>query len=107
MPADGRGKLKIMGISEIIGAQRDVILRIAVSHGVRNVRVFGSVARGDARQDSDLDLLVEFEGERSLFDRTRLILELERALGRRVDVITDRGLRPRYREQVLREAVAL
>ena len=98
---------RLMGIVEVLGPARDEILRVAASHGARNIRVFGSVARGDARPDSDLDLLVEFQPEPSLFDHARLVLDLERIVGRRVDVATERELRPRYREQAIREAVAL
>jgi predicted nucleotidyltransferase len=96
-----------MGISEVLGPARDEILRVAAAHGARRVRVFGSVARGDARPDSDLDLLVEYESQPSLFDHVRLALELERVVGRRVDLATERELRVTYREQVIREAVAL
>ena len=96
-----------MGITAVLGSSRDEILRVAASHGARNVRIFGSVARGDARPDSDLDLLVEFEVQPSLLDHARLALDLERVVGRRVDVATERELRPPYRDRVIREAVAL
>jgi hypothetical protein len=71
------------------------------------VRVFGSVARGDARPDSDVDFLVDLEPGRTLFDLGGLLMELRGILGREVDVVTERGLRPRLKDQVLREAVAL
>jgi len=83
---------------------RAQILRVAAVHGARNVRVFGSVARGDSGAESDIDLLVEFEPGRSLLDHAALQIELEALLGRRVDVASERGLRPRIRERVLREA---
>ena len=96
-----------MGIEEVLGTSREAILRITGSYGARNVRIFGSVARGNARPDSDLDILVDFQGEQSLFDHIRLSLELESVAGRRVDIATESELRPGHRERVLREAVAL
>ncbi len=87
--------------------QREKILQIAARYGARNVRLFGSTARGDSRPDSDVDLLVDLEPGRSLFDLGGLLSEVSELLGREVDVVTERGLRPRIREQVLREAVRL
>ena len=96
-----------MEIVEVLKEKRDEILRIAARHGASNVRVFGSVARGEANAQSDVDLLVELERGRSLLDHAALMLDLERLLGRRVDVATERGLKPRIREHILREAVRL
>jgi len=96
-----------MGVKELLQAKRDEILRIAARHGAHNVRVFGSVARGDADDKSDVDFLVEMEPGRSLFDLGGLLTDLEGLLGRHVDVITERGLKPRIRTRVLNEAVAL
>jgi predicted nucleotidyltransferase len=96
-----------MGMSELLKEKRDTILRIAAKHGARNVRVFGSAARGEADEESDLDLLVEMEPGRSLLDHAALWLELQEVLGRRVDVVSDRGIKARIRERVLREAVLL
>lgn len=96
-----------MGIEEVLKAQRDEILRIAARHGAYNVRVFGSVARGDAREDSDVDFLIELERGRSLLDHAGLLVDLQELLGRKVDVVTERGLRPRIRDRVLSEAVPL
>ena len=73
----------------------------------RPLRVFGSAARGEADEESDLDLLVEMEPGRSLLDHAALWLELQEVLGRRVDVVSDRGIKARIRERVLREAVLL
>jgi hypothetical protein len=71
------------------------------------VRVFGSVARGDADEHSDIDLLVEFDTERSLLDHAGLWLELQELLGVKVDVVSERGLKARIRERVLQEAIPL
>jgi predicted nucleotidyltransferase len=96
-----------MGIEELLKDQREDILRIAAQHGAHNVRVFGSVARGEARPDSDVDLLVELEAGRSLLDLGGLLMDLQTLLGRDVDVVTDKGLRDRIRARVLHEAKPL
>ncbi len=96
-----------MNARELVGAKREEILRIAAKHGARNVRVFGSVARGEADEASDVDFLVEMEPGRSLLDLGGLQVELESLLGWPVDVVTVRGLKARIRDQVLREAVAV
>ncbi len=84
-----------------VEANRPVILQIAARHGARNVRVFGSEARGEARTDSDLDLLVDMEPGRSLFDLVGFSQDLEDLLGRRVDVHTEASLHPRVLASVL------
>jgi predicted nucleotidyltransferase len=94
-------------MNEILIARRDDVLKIAARHGARNVRVFGSVARGEADESSDIDLLVELEPGRSLLDHAALWLDLQELLGVKVDVVSDRGLKPRIRDRVLAEAVAL
>lgn len=91
----------------IFRERRAEILEIAAEHGARNVRVFGSLVRGEARPDSDLDLLVALEPGRSLLDLIGLKQDLEDLLGCRVDVITEAALSPYIREQVLKEAVAV
>jgi uncharacterized protein len=96
-----------MGIEELLGSKREEILRLAERHGAHNVRVFGSVVRGEAGPDSDIDLLIDLEAGRSLLEHAALLLELEDLLGRRVDVVTERGLRPRLRDRVLGEAQPL
>lgn len=88
-------------------AHRDEILAIARSHGAHNVRIFGSVARGDQGEDSDLDLIVRFDAGRSLFDQGGLLMDLQDLLGVKVDIISERGMRPAFREHVLKEAIAL
>ncbi|MFP5232722.1 MAG: nucleotidyltransferase family protein [Acidobacteriota bacterium] len=96
-----------MGYEELLKEQRVQILDIAARYGARNVRVFGSVARGHADEASDVDLLVEMDAGRSLFDLGGLQFELEAVLGRRVDVVTERGLKSRIRSRVLQEAIPL
>lgn len=91
----------------LIRTKREEILRIAAAHGARRVRLFGSAARGQATDASDIDLLVDLEPGRSLLDHAALIVDLERLLGQRVDVVTERGLRPRVRDAILRQAVPL
>jgi predicted nucleotidyltransferase len=85
-------------------ARREDILRICARYGARNVRVFGSVARGEAGDGSDLDLLVEFEPGRTLLDQAGLVVELEELLGREVDVVTEGGLYWLLRRRILKEA---
>jgi predicted nucleotidyltransferase len=87
--------------------RRAEIIAIAAKHGAYNVRVFGSVARHEADSASDLDLLVEMGPERSLLDLGGLLMDLQELLGCRVDVVTEKGLRGRIRERVLKEATAL
>lgn len=96
------------GISEIIGDKRNQILQIAAQHGATNVRVFGSVARGEAHEDSDVDLLVEQDWSRlSAWGGMELVVALEELLGRKVDVATEEELKPRIRSRVLSEVVPL
>jgi uncharacterized protein len=90
-----------------IRRRRADILRLGERYGASNVRVFGSVARGEARSGSDLDLLVEFEADRSLLDLIGLELDLRDLLGSHVDVATVASLKDRHRPRVLAEAVPL
>lgn len=90
-----------------IEGNREEILRIAARHGARNVRVFGSVARGEDRTDSDVDLLVEMADDRSLLDLVGLEQDLEELLGRNVDVLTDAAIHPALRLRITAEARAL
>jgi uncharacterized protein len=96
-----------MGFDVLLKENREEILKIAAKHGARNVRVFGSVARGEADEASDIDLLVSFDPEAGLLQHAALIRELREFLGRRVDVVDDEGLRPRMRQRVLDEATPL
>jgi len=96
-----------MYLDDLLKSRREEILRIAAKHGAHNVRVFGSVARGEADSQSDIDLLVEFKRGTTLLGHAALVQELEDLLGVKVDVVSERGLRDRVRERVLREAVAI
>ncbi len=96
-----------MGQVDLLAGKREEVLRIAAKYGARKVRVFGSVARGEADGQSDVDFLVEMEPGRSLLDLGGLQMELEALLGCSVDVVTERALKARVRERVLREAVPL
>lgn len=96
-----------MSIHQLLRSKRNQIIEIAARHGARRVRVFGSVARGEARRGSDVDFLVDMEEGRSLLDHSTLILELECLLKRPVDVVSERGLRRPIRKEVLKDAIAL
>lgn len=96
-----------MTLYESLASKREEVRRIVAQHKANNVRVFGSLVRNEAGPESDIDLLVSFEEGASLFDHAALIRDLETALGCKVDVVSDRGLRDRIRERVLREAVPL
>ena len=96
-----------MSLNELLHEKREDILRIAARRGASNVRVFGSVARGEADSKSDIDLLVDLEPGRSLFDLGGLLMDLQDLLDHKVDVVTERGLRERIREHVLKEAIPL
>lgn len=91
--------------SEALSRHRDRIREIALSHHVRDVRVFGSALRGDDGLDSDLDLLVEPTAQTTFMDIGAIRHELKSLLGMEVDVLTPNGLPPKFRDQVLREAV--
>jgi hypothetical protein len=92
---------------ERLRLRRKEILGYAASHGARNVRVFGSTARGEGGVASDLDLLVEMEAGRSLLDLVGLWQDLEDLLGTHVDVLSDGGVSPHLRERIYAEAVPL
>ena len=96
-----------MYLNDLLKSKRKEILDISAKYGAHNVRVFGSVARGEADARSDIDLLVEFKRGTTLLGHAALIYELEELLGVKVDVVSDRGLRERIRDRILREAVAL
>ena len=80
---------------------------MAARHGAGNVRVFGSVARGDDRPDGDIDLLVDVDAGRTLLEVIALEQDLQELLGRRVEVLTEGGLRPYLQQRILAEATSL
>lgn len=96
-----------MSIEYLVRQKRNEILRIAERHGAYNVRVFGSVARGEAGPDSDVDLLIDAGEKVSPWFPGGLVNDLEELLGRRVDVVEEVALRPELRQYVLREAKPL
>jgi uncharacterized protein len=102
MPKD-----RVTDINEVLKKKREEILRVAARHGASNIRIFGSVARGEWDEKSDLDLLVTMEAGRGLLDHAALWLELQELLGCEVDVVSEKGLRPRIRDNVLKEAALL
>jgi uncharacterized protein len=96
-----------MESGELIRSRREEILRVAAKHGATNVRVFGSVARGESGVESDLDLLVDVGPVHSPWFPAGLMADLELLLGRKVDVVTERALHWYIRDRVLSEAVPL
>jgi len=96
-----------MTLQELRTEKRDDILGLAARRGARNVRVFGSVARGENDPQSDIDFLVDLEPGRSLLDLGGLQRDLAALLASKVDVVSSRGLRDRVRQSVLRDAVSL
>ena len=96
-----------MGIDELLGGHRKAVLDLAVKHGARHVRIFGSVARGSAGPTSDIDVLVSMDRGRSLLDLCALGDDLEDLLGRKVDILTEAAISPCLRDRILSEAIAL
>lgn len=92
---------------DLVRENRDQVLSIAERYGATNVRLFGSVARGEDDDQSDIDLIVNMAPGRSLFDLGGLLMELSALLGKRVDITTERGLKQRIRDRVLKEAISL
>ena len=91
----------------LIERRRREILEISQKHGAFNVRIFGSVSRSENDALSDIDILVDVEKGKSLFDLGELSIELEELLGCRVDIVTAKGLRKRIRDKILKEAIPL
>lgn len=100
-------RTEMMSHAELLKEKREEIVRIAARHGARNVRVFGSAACGEAKEDSDIDFLVDFEPGRSLLDHAALTVDLQDLLGRKADVVTEAGLYWLLRRRILKEARAL
>jgi predicted nucleotidyltransferase len=96
-----------MTTTDLLRSSRDRILQLAAHHGARNVRIFGSAVRGEAKPESDIDFLVEMDSGRSLLDLIELSQDLETLLQRKVDVLTDKGLSPYLEHRIHAEAVPL
>ncbi len=96
-----------MSISSIIKNRREEVINIAQKYGAKNVRVFGSMARGEESSESDLDIIVEMEHGSSLLDIIAIKQDIEELLGRKVDVVTEASISPYIRDAVLKEAVNL
>jgi predicted nucleotidyltransferase len=103
----GIGHNRGMKLEELRAANKEQILSLATSYGARNIRIFGSVARGDSSPSSDIDFLVDLDPDRTLMDLGGLLTGLQDILHAPVDVATERMLRPGVRDRVLREAVPL
>ena len=98
---------QVLETVQSVRAKREEIQKIAAKHGAQNVRVFGSVARGESRSGSDLDLLIETGPKVTSWFPGGLVYDLEALLGCRVDVVTETGLHPPLRESVLKDARSL
>jgi len=96
-----------VSLDPLVAEKREGILRLAHRHGARNVRVFGSAARGEVGPDSDVDFLVDLDADRSLLDLGALLMDLQDLLGRKVDLVTEPGLHWYIRDRILREAEPL
>jgi uncharacterized protein len=96
-----------MNTLELLRNKKADILAAAARHGAGNVRVFGSAARGEDTEASDIDLLVSMEANRSLYDLIGLQQEIEQMFGRRTDVLTDKSINRYLQERILQEATAL
>lgn len=96
-----------MKMNKIIKENKEEILRIAKKYGAKNLEIFGSVVQGTDKPDSDIDILLDLEAGRTLLDHAALMCELEELLGRKVDIVTRKGIKKRIRERVFREAVPL
>ena len=106
-PAELPQNRSMLSLKTLRAERRDEILRLAMQRGAQNVRVFGSVARGEANENSDLDLLVSWEPGRSLLDHAGLVQDLQESLGVKVHIGTERSLHWYVRDRILREAKPL
>jgi len=96
-----------MNLETMLKEKRKEILRIAAKYGARDVRVFGSVARGESNENSDIDFLVQFSPGVTLLKHAALTRELETLLGGKVDVVSERALKPGIKDRIIKEAVRL
>ena len=97
-------KESAIDLYDLVLRKRQEILTIAQRRGAKNIRLFGSVSRREARPDSDIDLLIDLEPDRSLLDVGGLAMDLQQLLNHKVDVVTEAGLRPRLRADILKDA---
>jgi len=98
---------KNLGITELLSPHRDAILRLAEAYRVTDIRVFGSVARGEATDSSDIDFLVNFPSDYKLRDHIHFTTDLSQLLGRQVDVVIEQNLRDEYRPYILMDVIPL
>lgn len=96
-----------MRVDQLLKEKREEILRIAAKHGAKNIRVFGSVAKGEAGPESDIDFLVDMDPSSSLMDLGSLLMDLQDLLGRKVDIVEPEGLHWFVRDRILKEAIPL
>jgi uncharacterized protein len=96
-----------MNLKALLREKREEILAIARKHGAYDLRVFGSVSRNESDEASDIDILLRFEKGRSLLDHASLVVEMEDALGCKVDIVTEQGLKERIRARIVSEAVPI
>ncbi len=94
-------------LQEFRNNYKSQIIDLAKKYGAYNVRIFGSFARGELKDNSDIDFLVTFEPQRSLFDQGGLLMDLQDLLHCKVDIVDEQAMRPRFREQILKEAIFL
>src|ERR1700739_3846391 len=107
MPRDEKATPTLMPLRDDLNRRRDVLQAIAARHGASNIRLFGSVLRGEEGADSDIDLLVDMGEDRGFSDYLALVEELEGELARRVDIVIDRSLSPHFRPYIEAEAQPL
>ena len=96
-----------MDTTTLLQEHRATVFDLANQHGARNIRIFGSAARGDDQPDSDIDLLIDLDPDRSLLDLAELVADLRDLLGRRVDIVIEQDLHTHLRDSILREARSL
>jgi len=106
-PLEDNKKVSMVTLDLLRGEKRAEILRLADQHGCRNVRVFGSVATGESRPDSDVDFLVDLDNGRGLLDLGGLLSDLQQLLGSDVEIVESGCIHPYIRSRILAEAVPL
>ena len=94
-------------MNNLITTNKASILKLAQQHGIKNIRLFGSMVRDEATNESDVDFLVDLEDGRDLFDLGELLMDLQDLLHRKVDLVTEGALHTKIREHILNEAITL